>query len=248
MIGQNIIYLDEAESTNRYASEMMSTTGLDEGTVVSAMFQLAGRGAGDNSWESEAGKNLLISIILKPEFLPLHRQFMLNIVASLGVHDMIVQLCGNTAAIKIKWPNDIYADDKKIAGMLVENAIMGDTFMHTILGIGLNINQEIFISDAPNPISLKNITGKEYNLDECLSLLCSKIDERYKQLKEMQYKQLTAEYLSSLYRNGEEAKYIYKEQVILATIIGVSDEGKLMLKTPNSELIKCDFKEIEFVV
>jgi BirA family biotin operon repressor/biotin-[acetyl-CoA-carboxylase] ligase len=104
------------------------------------------------------------------------------------------------------------------------------------------------VSDAPNPVSLKNITGKEYNLQECLTLLCSKIDARYRQLKEMQYNELSAEYLTSLYRMGEEAKYIYKEQVISATIIGVSDEGKLMLKIPNSELIKCDFKEIEFVI
>jgi BirA family biotin operon repressor/biotin-[acetyl-CoA-carboxylase] ligase len=248
MIKYNIIEIDETESTNRFVSEMISTTGLAEGTVISAKFQLAGKGAGDNSWESEAGKNLLISIILKPEFLSLHNQFMLNIIASLGVHDMIAQLCGNAAAIKIKWPNDIYAENKKIAGMLVENAIMGDTFMYTILGIGLNINQEIFVSDAPNPVSLKNITGKEYDLKECLSLLCSKIDKRYKQLKEMQYNKLSAEYLSSLYRKGEDAKYIYKEQVISAVIIGVSDEGKLILKTPNNELIKCDFKEIEFVI
>jgi BirA family biotin operon repressor/biotin-[acetyl-CoA-carboxylase] ligase len=248
MTGQHIIEVDETESTNRYASELLSTTGLEEGTVISARFQYAGKGAGDNSWESEKGKNLLTSIILKPEFLPLHRQFMLNIIASLGVHDMIAELCENTVVVKIKWPNDIYAGNKKIAGMLVENAIMGDTFMHTILGIGININQGIFVSEAPNPVSLKNITGKEYKLQECLSLLCSMMDKRYMQLKELRYDELMAEYISSLYRRGAEAQYMYKEKIISATIINVSAEGKLILKTLNSELIKCEFKEIEFVI
>ncbi|MGD0711221.1 MAG: biotin--[acetyl-CoA-carboxylase] ligase [Bacteroidales bacterium] len=248
MIGSHIIEIEETQSTNRYASELISTNGLEEGTVISAKFQYAGKGTGDNSWESEKGKNLLISIILKPEFLPLNRQFMLNVIASLGFYDMLKQLTGNNESIRIKWPNDVYAGNKKIAGMLVENAIMGDTFMYTILGIGININQEVFVSNAANPISLKNITGKDYNIQECLSLLCSKMDKRYIQLKEMHIDALTEEYISLLYRKSEEAKYIYKGQTISATIINISMEGKLILRTQQNKIVECDFKEVEFVI
>ena len=183
---------------------------------------------------------------MHPEFLPLEQQFMLNKIVSLGVFDMISKLVGTASQVKIKWPNDVYAGNKKISGMLIENAIIGNTFQYSILGIGININQEIFSSNAPNPISLKNITGKDHNLKECLSLLCSCIDERYEQLRNENIDSIDADYLSALYRKGEKALYKYNNEIISATIIDVSEEGMLILEK-EGKMIECDLKEIIFL-
>jgi len=248
MIGTHIIELEESESTNRYAFNLLSKNDVAEGTVITAMYQSSGRGLGNNKWESEKGKNLTLSIILYPSFLPLDKQFMLNKMISLGIYDMISHLIQNIQTVKIKWPNDIYIGNKKVSGTLIENAIVGNTFQQAIIGIGININQDIFFSDATNPVSLKNITNKEFDKKECLDLLCSCIEERYSQLKDSFYNLLDEEYLSALFRKDELATYIYKNQMIVAAIKEISEEGKLILETIEKEIIECNFKEIEFVI
>jgi len=248
MIGENIIELQETTSTNIFAFELIKEKNIEEGTVISAISQHSGKGTGSNKWESEAGKNLTVSIILKPEFLPLGKQFMLNIITSLAVHDMVLRIIQSKADVKIKWPNDIYVGNKKIAGILIENTIFGNALKYCILGIGININQEIFISNAPNPVSLKNILNKEFELKECLALLCSCIEERYVQLKNEKYNLLNGDYLSVLFKKNELAKFNYKNKVTSATIKGISEEGKLILETLEKEIIACNFKEIEFVI
>jgi BirA family biotin operon repressor/biotin-[acetyl-CoA-carboxylase] ligase len=172
---------------------------------------------------------------------------MLNKMVSLGVYDMISKLVTDPSQVKIKWPNDIYVGNKKISGMLIENAIIGNTFQHSILGIGININQEVFSSDAPNPISLKNITGRDYKLKDCLTILCSCIDGRYEFLRNEGTNWLDKDYLSALYRKGESALYVYKNAMISATIIDVSEEGMLILESMEEKIIECDFKEIVFL-
>lgn len=247
MIGDNIIELNETTSTNRFTSELLSKEKLPDGTVITAKCQSCGKGAGENRWESEAGKNLTISIVLHPEFLPLEKQFMLNKMVSLGVYDMISKLVTDPSQVKIKWPNDVYVGNKKICGMLIENAIIGNIFQHSILGIGININQEVFCSDAPNPVSLKNLNGKEYDLKYCLKLLCSCLDERYELLRNEGINPLDEDYLTALYRKGESALYIYNNEMISATIIDISEEGMLILETMEGKVIECDFKEIVFL-
>jgi BirA family transcriptional regulator, biotin operon repressor / biotin---[acetyl-CoA-carboxylase] ligase len=247
MIGDNIIELNETTSTNRFTSELLSKEKLPDGTIITARYQSCGKGAGENIWESAEGKNLTVSIVLHPEFLPLERQFILNKMVSLGVYDMISKLVTDPSQVKIKWPNDVYVGNKKISGMLIENTIIGNTFQHSILGIGININQEVFSSDAPNPISLKNITGKEYNLRDCLTLLCSCLEKRYGYLRNEGINLLDEDYLSALYRKGESALYIYKNEMISATIIDISEEGMLILETMEGKIIECDFKEIVFL-
>jgi BirA family transcriptional regulator, biotin operon repressor / biotin---[acetyl-CoA-carboxylase] ligase len=248
MIGNNIIELQETASTNTYAFQLIKGNDVEEGSVISSISQQNGKGTGSNKWESEAGKNLTVSIVLKPVFLPLKKQFMLNIITSLSVCHMISQLLPDKESLKIKWPNDIYVGDNKISGILIENTIVGTTFDYSVAGIGININQEIFISDAPNPVSLKKITNKDYDLTECLTLLCSCIEERYMQLKNAEYDLLDKDYLSMLYRKGESAKFIYKNNIISAAITGISGEGKLILETVEKEKLECNFKEIEFII
>jgi BirA family transcriptional regulator, biotin operon repressor / biotin---[acetyl-CoA-carboxylase] ligase len=249
MIGNYIIRLEQIDSTNRYATELLTNQyTLQEGTVIMASHQSAGKGASENKWESERGKNLTLSIILFPSFLPLEKQFMINKIVSLGVFDMIEKLVGNKGKVTIKWPNDIYVDKKKIAGILIENATMGSEFQHFILGIGININQEIFMSDAPNPVSLKIVKGKDHDLGECLSVLCSCVEKRYTQLKTMQDDLINADYKSALFRIDETALYIYHEQTIEAKITGISKHGKLLLEKTDGTGLDCDFKEVEFVL
>jgi len=247
MIGNNIIELEETLSTNRYASELISASEISEGTVISAVNQTLGRGSDGSFWEGEKGKNLTLSIVLYPEFLSIKKQFLLNKVASLSIYDMIVKLNPNHKEVMIKWPNDIYIGNKKISGILIENAILGDTLKHSIIGIGININQEIFVSDAPNPTSLKINTGKTYNLKECLSILCSCFDRRYAQLKNSGLSVLDHDYLSALYLINTPAHYIFQKQFISAVIKGVAESGKLILEKINGETVECDFKEVEFV-
>jgi BirA family biotin operon repressor/biotin-[acetyl-CoA-carboxylase] ligase len=248
MTGNHIIELEETESTNRYAFELIKDNEVAEGTVVSAKHQRSGRGLGGNKWESEAGKNITASIILKPSFLPLQKQFMLNIFTSLSVCDMISQLLQKKESIKIKWPNDVYVDNKKISGILIENMITGNTLQYSVIGIGINVNQKIFLSNALNPVSLKNISGKNLDIKKCFSLLCSCLDKRYMQLKDSAYNSLNNDYLSLLYRKGEKAKYIFESKTISAVITGISEEGKLILKTDEQKIIECNFKEIEFII
>jgi BirA family transcriptional regulator, biotin operon repressor / biotin---[acetyl-CoA-carboxylase] ligase len=247
MIGKNLIELEETRSTNRYAFERIKNCDITEGTVISAIHQSSGRGLGENKWKSEARKNITASIIVKPVFLPLQRQFMLNIFTSLAVRDMLSRFIPEKETIKIKWPNDIYIKNKKASGILIENIISGNAFQCSVIGIGININQENFISDAPNPVSLNNITGTYYDLKECLGILCSCLDERYFQLKEGGYEILEEEYLDVLYKKGELASFVYQDQMIEATIMGISEEGKLILETLTKEILACNFKEIEFI-
>ena len=127
--------------------------------------RLHGKGQVGNSWESEAGKNLMFSVLLHPDFVPANQQFLISQISALAVQQMLETF---VKPISVKWPNDIYWNDKKICGMLIENDIAGTKLINSIIGIGININQKKFISNAPNPVSLTQITGKEYDLHGCI--------------------------------------------------------------------------------
>jgi len=169
---QKIIALDKVESTNSYFSDLLKKSKSPEGSIVSALYQSHGKGQGSNSWESEQGKNLLISLVLYPNDLPLDKHFLLSKAISLGLVDY---MSAKTNHIKIKWPNDIYFKNKKLAGILIENVIKGNAITQSIVGIGLNLNQIVFTSDAPNPVSLKQITGKNYLIEQEIVKLRSSI-------------------------------------------------------------------------
>jgi len=195
----NIIRIETINSTNSYLKELVLKQTLEEGTVVVANNQTAGRGQRGNFWESQAGKNITCSMIFYPTFLPVDRIFLLLEAVSLGVKETLEVF---TSEITIKWPNDIYYRDKKIAGILIENEFSGNTCSYSVAGTGININQEIFVSDAPNPVSLKQITGKEQDLDFFLKILIEKIMFRYEQLKAGEFETITKLYQDSLCRKN----------------------------------------------
>ena len=246
IIGSHIIELKQTESTNVYTDKLLHSEKPDEGTVIIAYKQTKGKGQDQNKWESEANKNLTFSIILYPEFLNPSAQFRLIEVASLGITDYIQTLIPTDQEIKIKWPNDIYIGDRKLCGTLVQNSIVGSELTECIVGIGLNVNQEKFLSDAPNPVSLKQITGVSYNLNQCLKDLCSSIDNRYYQLKNKQFSQLETDYLSLLYRFNEMHDFIIHEDKVRARIIGITNFGQLKLESIDQKIYECGMKEVVY--
>lgn len=270
-IGKNCIEVEKTDSTNSYLAILATGgpisfhllplsggegKGVFDGTVVITKRQEQGKGQRDNRWESEPGKNLTLSILLKPTFLRTDEQFQLNKAVSLGVAEFVLAVFfpfeGGKGDVRIKWPNDIYIGNKKIAGILIENSVSGNTLQQSIVGIGINVNQEKFSAELPNPTSLKLVSGKEFDLKECLEELCSCIEKRYLQLRPpsgilpKEEGGIDSDYLKSLYRFGEPANYKYKGQALNAKITGVTKVGKLMIETEKGKMLECDFKEVMF--
>jgi BirA family transcriptional regulator, biotin operon repressor / biotin---[acetyl-CoA-carboxylase] ligase len=246
VIGSHIIELKQTTSTNVYTDKLLLSEKPKEGTVIIAYKQTKGKGQDQNTWESEENKNLTFSIILYPVFLNPSEQFRLIEMTSLGIIDFIKTILPCESILKIKWPNDIYVGDKKLCGTLVQNSIVGPQLTECIVGIGLNINQELFVSDAPNPVSLKQITGDNYNLKECLSNLCNCIDIRYAQLKDKKSAQLETDYLSLLYRLDEWHDFIIHGKTMRARIIGITNFGQLKLESEESKIYECGMKEVVY--
>lgn len=247
IIGSHVIHLEQVDSTNNYAMNLIKEHPLPEGCLVVTQNQFAGKGLGANSWESEPGKNLTFSVVLYPFFLEIGKQFMLNKMVSLALHDFAGALLEN-ATVRIKWPNDLYIGNRKAAGVLINNSILGSSIVHSVIGIGVNINQAIFTSNAPNPVSLKNITGKDYDLDGCLTHLTEKLDSWYEMLRSGSFRQMDEVYLSRLYRLGRYFPYVYKKDLIEACIESVETSGHLVLLKRDGTALKADQKDIEFII
>lgn len=242
---EKIIRLHEVDSTNTYLSKLLKESNLAEGTIVSTLYQKQGKGHGTNSWESEKDQNILMSIILYPHFLPIDKNFLVSKAVSLGIANYALTKSNH---IKIKWPNDIYYKDKKVAGILIENTIQGNKLSKSIVGIGLNINQTTFTSDASNPISLKQITKKSYSVDQEIIRLRSNIRFFYEKLKTRKFAEINAEYLKCLYRYNEMHTFSKDHKRFKARITGISDFGYLQLTTEQNQKLEFDFKEVEFVI
>lgn len=240
-----IIHIRETNSTNNYLKELLQTQNVDEGTVVWADFQSAGKGQRGNGWESEAGKNILFSIVLFPGFVKAGEQFILSQIVSLAVANCLQEY---TKSISIKWPNDIYWNEKKICGILLENTILEDNIGHSVAGIGININQENFRSDAPNPVSLKQITNRDYNLEEILKTVVDNINVYYQQIKIGKTDSLIKQYKESLFR--KDGYHLYNDGIsnFLARIQDVDSSGILILKTKEGEERHFAFKEVKYII
>lgn len=240
-----VIHISETNSTNNYLKELLQTQNVDDGTVVWADFQSAGKGQRGNGWESEAGKNILFSIVLFPGFIKAGEQFILSQIVSLAVANCLQEY---TEGISIKWPNDIYWTEKKICGILLENTILEDNIGHSVAGIGININQENFRSDAPNPVSLKQITNRDYNLEEILKTVVDNISMYYQQIKIGKTYSLIKQYKESLFR--KDGYHLYNDGIsnFLARIQDVDSSGILILKTKEGEERHFAFKEVKYII
>lgn len=245
-VGQSLVKLHEVDSTNTYLKNLLSNSKpLIEGTVILAEYQTAGRGQKGNVWTSEKGANLTFSILLKPGFLTVNHQFQLNKAVSLGITDVLSSILGNS--VKIKWPNDIYFNDKKIGGILIENTIKGNFLKESIVGIGLNVNQKEFGLNDDRATSLSKILHQNYDLDKLLSQLCGAIEGRYLQLKGNKMQLLDNDYLDNMFRLNEIHPFEIDNQKFKGIIKGVTSTGRLTLQILDGEQIDLDLKEVKFI-
>ncbi|MDR1610423.1 MAG: biotin--[acetyl-CoA-carboxylase] ligase [Candidatus Symbiothrix sp.] len=240
----NIIKVKETDSTNQLLKKQSEEQALDEGVTLVSGFQTAGKGQRGNRWESEAGKNITCSIILYPEFLPLKQQFLLSEAVALGIKDAVEQYL---RPVEIKWPNDIYYQNKKLAGILIENELTGQTIDKSIIGIGLNVNQDRFSSVAPNAVSMKQILGKEIDLDVLLEKTVNAILFRYNTLKDGNSASIVSAYHDSLYRKSGFHLFSDKNGLFSAKTEQVTGDGFLHLTTDEGEKRCYTFKEVSYV-
>lgn len=241
---------DSIGSTNTYLRELNGGDSAYDYEVAVADFQTAGRGQKGNTWESEQGKNLLFSILAHPKGIKVQEQFYISQAIALAVSDAVIAVAGPEYAdgFSVKWSNDIYYKDYKMAGILIENTLQGSSILDTVVGVGLDVNQEVFVSDAPNPISLKNITGKEYDRDALLN----DIVERFIGYMELSSDRERAEvdrlYRSRLYRREGFYKFRDENGVFEACIEGIRPDGCLMLLTRSGEHRTYEFKQVQFIL
>lgn len=240
-----LIHISETNSTNNYLQACCSKQDVEEFTTVVADFQTSGRGQRGNSWESEPYKNLLFSFVFFPEFLEARRQFLISQIVALAIKE---ELDTYTTDISIKWPNDIYWKEKKICGMLIENDLMGRNISQSIAGIGININQETFHSTAPNPISLRQITGKQYDIFEILKNIMLRIQSYYALLRKDDTASITVQYENSLFRKEGLHRYRDEKGDFLARIVCVEPEGRLILEDEMHIKRGYMFKEVEYLM
>lgn len=238
------ITIESTGSTNTALKELALGGELPEGTILIAGSQTAGRGQRGSSWEAEPGCNITCSILFYPEFLEPARFFLLSQVVSLGVKDTLDSLVNG---ITIKWPNDIYHGNRKIAGILIENELSGNRFSLSVAGIGLNVNQISFRSDAPNPVSIRQLTGRETDLDILSERLHYQIISRYEELKRGESAPIEEDYHRALYRNSGFHTYEEKSgRLFEAEIVGVAPDGLLRLRLRSGEIRDYAFKEVRF--
>ena len=217
-----------------------------EGDIILAERQTAGRGQRGHTWESREGENLTFSLLLEPLFLPPSEQFLISECVALGVCDALLHY-GIEA--QIKWTNDIYIGDRKLAGILIEHKLQGSALARTVAGIGLNVNQKAFSDDLPNPISMAQATGREFDREEVLQTVATSLMARYEQLREGGAKELQTDYHQRLYHLGQEHCYALPDGSRFRGIIrGVEPTGALRIENERGELLSFLFKEVEFVI
>lgn len=244
IIGKHIIRLQKTDSTNNYANSQLKVNELNDGTVFLAYEQSSGRGQMKNIWESEPGKNLTFSIVVFPHFLDIRRQFLLSKVVTLGIYKALFKYVDN---LHIKWPNDIYAGNKKLGGILIENSIMNSLIKSSVIGIGINVNQTVFLSNAPNPVSLKTLTNQQYDCELVLSEILTGIDFYYSLLKEGEEDLIDQEFISVLYLRNEKHWFLAEQEMFEGEIVGVNEIGQLLIRKDNGEILDFHFKEVEFL-
>jgi BirA family biotin operon repressor/biotin-[acetyl-CoA-carboxylase] ligase len=225
-IGKNVIYLPECHSTNTEMQTFLKKASLEEGTVVMADFQIKGRGQLKDKWVSQKGKNILMSVLLKPTFLSLDQQFYLTIALGLAIVDALGHFIGND--LKIKWPNDVYVGANKIAGILTEASVSKKSIDHAVIGVGVNINQQEFGTLKATSILLE--TGLYKNKDHVMELIFLALENWYQKIKNRQYSEIILKYHALLYWRNERHTFGVQEKQMEGKIKGINDRGQLILE------------------
>lgn len=247
-VGKHLIVLDKVDSTNSYAMELLKEKKVHDGSVVWAKIQETGRGQAGNKWFSGTGGNLTFSMVLAPGFLSPSRQFQLSKVVALALFNTLTEwMPDRQNGIAIKWPNDILLDGKKIAGVLIENSISADKILSSIIGVGLNVNQQVFPNELKQATSMLLASGKEFPLEEILNSFCSHFEALYLELKSGKDKLIDEYYLKHLYRRERVSQFRSRTIVFEAEIAGVDFNGKLILRMGSGAEAAFGIKEVEFI-
>lgn len=241
----DIKWFDIIDSTN---TQLINDKGiLPDKNVYAALFQTAGRGQRGNKWESKSGENLTFSILFKPEGIAAADQFVISQIVTLAIADYMAE---RGIEVKIKWPNDIYVADLKICGILIENTISGDKLAHSVVGIGINLNQTKFCSDAPNPTSVSLQTGRQFDPKIELEALLKHISEYYDTLTSENYSQIEENYLHKLYRIGEWHEYIdcATSEQFKGKIVGIDKTACILIEDTSGIIRSYPFKGIKYII
>ncbi|GAB3533500.1 biotin--[acetyl-CoA-carboxylase] ligase [Pontibacter brevis] len=241
-IGQQLYFLPVCESTNSEAQQLLIKNEATEGCTVITHQQTKGRGQRGNSWEAEPGKNVTLSVILSPSFLAARQQFYLNIAVSLAVLDMLHEQGLHKA--QVKWPNDLFYEGKKLGGILIENTINSYLLQHSIVGIGLNVNQLYF--DYTTATSMCNVTGDTLDVEKVTVRLLELLEKRYLELRSGKTSKQRHEYLQAMYRYQEVHPFVVDGRQVQGQIVGVNENGCLAVEIGN-KLHYFAFKEISYV-
>ena len=245
----SILKEKETDSTNNRLAQLCDRENIKEFTTLLVDKQTAGKGQRGNSWESAPGMNLTFSTVLYPSALKAREQFTLSMLIALSVYDT---LSTYAEGFSIKWPNDIYWKDKKICGILIENDLSGHHIRRSIAGIGININQEVFNSDAPNPVSLKQITGKEHDRYEILAHILRRVQIYYNSLQMEDFAvysdEISTRYARSLFRRRGLHPYEDTNGKFLARLLRIEQDGRFVLEDEGGSEREYLFKEVQYIL
>ncbi len=225
--GQQALWLSECGSTNTEAQRLLGENRASEGFVVLTDYQTAGRGQRGNAWEAAPAENLMLSLVWKPTFLAAKQQFLLSQAVALAVYDWANALLTTPLRLRVKWPNDLYFGPQKLGGILIENSLSGPRIQHSIVGLGLNVNQQDF--ENRTATSLSRLTGHHYNRKALTNHLLECLEARYLQLRAGEFVRLRRDYLQVLYRFQETHDFEVDGQRVAGRIVGVEEDGRLIV-------------------
>lgn len=246
-IGQNHIHLNEVDSTNSYAIALLKNVNLNDGSLITCWHQTHGRGQRGSVWEAQAGLNATFSLVLKPSFLPENKLFYLSKCAALAMYDVLSHILDSSHFdIKIKWPNDILVNKKKICGMLMENSFISGRLQWCVAGIGINVNQTEF-SEGLNATSLKNITGKEHDSLDITKCFCTAFEGYYLKLKNKAYDALNKLYLERLFGIHQSIEVEICGKIQSLVFETVTESGTIALCNDTGKTEFYDVKEVKWL-
>jgi len=244
----NVIKLDSIDSTNNYSQHLLATSNAADGTIVYAENQFSGKGQRGKVWIAEAGQNLSFSIILIEKNLSVENQFYLNMSIALALVGFIKFKLNEDYKVEIKWPNDVLINKQKIAGILIENSISGNHISHSIVGIGININQLKFdVIEGRQAISLKACTNHQYNLDSCLHELCAFIEDKVTAFRNQQFGTIINEFNGNLYLKNIFSNFLFEDENIQLKIIEVTNFGLLKCELVNGKIREFELNTLRFL-
>jgi len=248
-IGRNIIRLTEVGSTNSYANTMLKSLKIPEGTIVWADYQSEGRGQRGSVWIAEPAANITCSLIITPLFLNAENHFLISKIIALAIKRALADiLTSSNYDIKIKWPNDILVNNKKIAGILIENSIKNSQIINSIIGFGINVNQTNFAELSKKACSLKTLINNEFDKQLLFNKVCEHFEALYLQLKSSKYKEINEAYLHDLLFYNKAVIYteVANSQAFEGKITEVTEDGKISILLITGEIKKYEMKEISF--